>query len=146
MMKRDNRIFNDLLPPDHWRQILAAERFSETEPSPPRSSQMSTRVRMCMERLRTGNITLDDYTGPAEDIACDLLTAEACISAIAQKIINDEPLPDDLRQLASLPLLDESNRWRMPDGRAFDLSGIPILRDYARQIERLRQACAESLP
>jgi hypothetical protein len=109
------------------------------------SVPMSTTVRMCMDRLRGQGISLDDYTGPAEDVACDLLTAEACITALASRILDNQDIPRDLRQLAPRPLLQDSSTWLLPDGRTFDLGTIPLLRAYARQIDRLRQACAEAL-
>ena len=98
-----------------------------------------------MERLHMHGIILDDYLGQAEDVACDLLTAEACISGIANAILNQDPLTADLRELATRQLLSDDNLWHLPDGTSFDLTSIPLLRDYARQIERLRVACAEAL-
>ena len=107
--------------------------------------QMSASVRQCMDRLHVHGIILDDYIGQAEDVACDLLTAEACISGIANAILNQQPLTEDLRDVASRHLLTDDNLWYLPDGTSFDLSSIPLLRDYARQIERLRVACMEAI-
>jgi hypothetical protein len=141
-----NRIFGNHEDNANLRGSILADdspRFERSEPfgSPP----MSTSVRMCMDRLRGQGISLDDYTGPAEDVACDLLTAEACITALASRILGHQDIPADLRELAHKPLLQDNSTWLLPDGNTFDLAQVPLLRDYARQIDRLRASCAEAL-
>lgn len=85
------------------------------------------------------------YVGPDARVAFDVTTTDGFIAGIAQRLLAGKPLADDEVKALRTPFLVDDRWCGMPELGPYSLGHLPKVLHFARELERLRQLCVETV-